>query len=59
MKVRIWQVGIIDKKNPSNSVIPTNKRIKRLKKAITKLINGKVQDIIIGPEVKIHEMEIE
>ena len=59
MKVRVWQVGYLDINKPTESIIPTRAGIKKIRKMIKKLNKGKIQDIVIGPEIKITELEIE
>lgn len=48
--IRIWQMGYLDKNDPTKSIIPTQKAVDKLKK----MIESGTDDIIVGPEVKVY-----
>ncbi len=57
MQIRVWTLGYLDKKNPTNSIFPTKEGMDRFEKALKEVLDAGGGDLIWGPELSCQVIE--
>ena len=59
-KIRLWTLGCMDRKNPSNSLIPGREAIKKLHDKLKAIETEKGDiDVVWGPDLTVQEFIID